>query len=71
MNHLLRDLHYGFRMLLKSPAVSAIAILSLALGIGANATIFTWTRATLMRPLPGVQDADRMVVVMSQLSSGR
>ena len=71
MSHLLRDTRYGFRMLLKFPAVSAVVILSLALGIGANTTIFTWTRATLMRPLPGVEDPGRIVVVMDQLSSGR
>lgn len=49
---LLRDLRYGIRTLAKHPAVTAIAILSIALGIGANATIFSMVSRFLLRPAP-------------------
>ena len=49
---ILEDLRYGFRALVKNPAVALVAVLSLALGVGANTTIFTLVNAILLRPLP-------------------
>ena len=58
---LLHDLRFAWRMILRRPAFTAVAILILGLGIGANATIFSWVETVLLRPLPGVPDQDRLV----------
>jgi predicted permease len=57
-----QDIRYAIRMILKNPGFSAIAALSLALGIGANTTIFTVVNAILLHPLP-VQDISTLVEV--------
>jgi len=62
METLWQDIRFAFRMLIKNPGFSAIAILSLALGIGANTTIFTVVNAILLHPLP-VKDITRLVEV--------
>ncbi len=69
LSHLGQDLRYGGRMLLKHKAFSIIAILTLALGLSANMTIFGMIDALFFQPL-GVRDADRLAVVSRYSSKG-
>ena len=57
----LQDVKYGLRALTKSPGFAALAILTLALGIGANTTIFSWINSTLLNPVPGLTRPNEVV----------
>jgi hypothetical protein len=62
MDTLIQDLRYGIRTLLKKPGFAAIAILMLAIGIGANTAIFSVVNGVLLRPLP-YRDSERVITV--------
>jgi len=65
METIWQDLRYSLRVLAKAPGFTAVAILTLAIGMGASVTIFSWVRAVLLNPLPGVAEPDRIVALES------
>ena len=65
-DEMVQDLRFGLRMLAKNPAFTLTAVLTLALGIGANTAVFTVVNALLLRPLGGVADPHRLVQVGRQ-----
>jgi len=67
---LLHDLRYGLRMMARNPSFTAVAVLTLAIGIGATTTAFTWINAVLLQPLGGVADPNRLVILESVTPNG-
>jgi predicted permease len=63
MKGLFQDFRYGWRVLRNAPGFTIAAILTLALGIGANSTIFSWIDSTILNPIPGVKEASRYVML--------
>src|SRR3954463_8396391 len=69
MDAFLQDIRFGWRQLLKRPIFTALALVSMALGIGANTTIFSLLETVLLRPLP-VQEPSQLIAVDGTLPNG-
>jgi hypothetical protein len=60
---LAQDVRFAVRALAKRPSFVVVAILSLGIGIGVNATVFTWFKAVYLNPLPGVREARKLITI--------
>lgn len=70
MSTILKDVSLGLRILGRSPWFTTVAALTLALGIAANTTVFSWIDSVLLRPLPGVSDGQRLIMLETVAPSG-
>jgi len=70
MNALLPDIRFALRLMLKAPGFTLTAVLSLALGIGANVTVYTWMRQMVLDPLPGVTQSGQLIAMETRDSEG-
>lgn len=70
MTGLLQDLRHGVRTFRNRPAFAAVAVLTIAVGVGANTTIFSWLRSLVLNPFPEAVDADRIVAIENTAPDG-
>ena len=70
MTNMLPDLRYALRALRNRPTFAAVAILTIAIGIGANTTIFSWLRSLVLNPLPKAVDPARIVAIENTAPDG-
>ncbi|HKD07204.1 MAG TPA: ABC transporter permease [Bryobacteraceae bacterium] len=63
-DNLLRDIKFAIRQLIRNPSFTFVAIVTLALGIAANSTIFSWINSTLLDPIPGIAHTRDMITIM-------
>jgi predicted permease len=70
MEAFIQDVKFALRMLRKARGASLVAILSLALGISVNTTVFSWVRGILLNPVPGVADSNRLATIETVTSTG-
>jgi predicted permease len=66
----MNDLRHALRLLAKSPGFALVAVLTLAVGLGANTTVLSWVRGILLEPLPSVPDQERVLVLSGKARSG-
>ncbi len=70
MRTFFQDLRYGLRMALRSPGFTLIAVLTLAIGIAANTTVFSWIDSVLVHPIPGVANGGDLVMLENVAPNG-
>ena len=70
MTRLLLELHSAVRNIRSAPGVAVVAILTIAAGVGANTTIFSWMRSLLLNPLPGSEQPERIVAIENSAPDG-
>ncbi len=70
MDNLIRELKYALRALRRTPVVTSVVIVSLAIGIGINTVVFSWIQAIVFRPLPGVPDTAAIHLVEPVTETG-
>ena len=70
MTGLMQDLRYALRSLRNRPTFAAVAILTIAIGIGANTTIFSWLRSLVLNPFPGAFEPERIVAIENTAPDG-
>jgi predicted permease len=70
MGNFLQDVRYGIRQLRHSPGFALVAVLTIAIGIGANTTIFGWFRSLVLNPLPGATEPERIVALENTAPDG-
>jgi putative ABC transport system permease protein len=70
MTALLQDLRYALRSFRNRPTFAAVAILTIAIGIGANTTIFSWLRSLVLNPFPGAAEPERIVAIENSAPDG-
>lgn len=63
-DNLLHDIKFGSRQLIRNPSFASVAIVTLALGIAANSTVFSWINSTLLDPIPGIAHTSDMITIM-------
>jgi predicted permease len=70
MTGLAQDVRFGLRLFRNDPGFAVTAVLTLALGIAANATVFSWIDTSLLHPAPGVAETNRLAAIVASPSSG-
>src|SRR5437764_590311 len=70
MDRLARDVHYAARMIARMPALAAVVIGSLAIGIGANGVVFSWVQAVVFNPIEGAPRASALHLVEPKTETG-
>jgi predicted permease len=70
IGQIVRDLRYASRMILRMPALAAVVIGSLGVGIGANTVVFSWIQAVVLKPIPGVARASNFHLVEPRTETG-
>ena len=63
-DNLFHDIKFASRQLIRNPSFASVAIVTLALGIAANSTIFSWINSTLLDPIPGIAHTRDMITIM-------